>query len=134
MNYESLIDEQIMNKNGQVGIITSFSEERITVRFGNEDKTYDTRIAFKNGFLSFPNKELNKTFLMYLGLLDKKEEKLKQDIDKNRADYLKKRKMVNDIYRRLFRKNQVLQTLFGSDFVYPPFKRFKVKYALLIDK
>lgn len=134
MNYESLIDEQIMNKNGQVGVIASFSEERITVRFGNEEKTYDTRIAFKNGFLSFPNKELNNTFLMYINLLDRKEAKLKQDIDKNRKDYLKKREMVNEAYRRLYRKNEVLLFLFGKDFVYPPFKRFVKKYYLLIEK
>ncbi len=133
MNKEQFLNKEIINKNNDVGVVISFDDEHIVVKYQNEEKTYCPDVAFKNKYLSFLDDSLN--YLVDKELLNKEEseqlhEKVAQNNHKIAVNRLKK---INELYKKMSMKNQVMKCLFGGDFQYPPFIEFVKKYKYYID-
>lgn len=134
MNYNDFLNKQVVNKNNELGVVLSFDNEHIIVKYPNDEKTYNPDIAFKTGFLAFKNKSLKR--LIDQDLLDKDiaAKKKEEELAENHRKYLARRKKVNETYKRMYAKNRMLLALFGKDFIYPPIKEFEKKYKHLIDR
>ena len=131
MDYQSFIGKEVTNKNGDQGIVISFTSERITIRFNDKEDIYNPQVAFANKYLSFKedllNAEVDKEFVVKA----KEKEAAKETVHKNSIIWHKR---VNKIYQELDLKNRYLKKLFGKDFIYPPYEEFKKKYRFIIDK
>ena len=131
MDYQSFIGKEVTNKNGDQGIVISFTSERITIRFNDKEDIYNPQVAFANKYLSFKedllNAEADKEFVVKA----KEKEAAKEAVHKNSIIWHKR---VNKIYKELDLKNRYLKKLFGKDFIYPPYEEFKKKYRFIIDK
>ena len=134
MDYSVLINKTIRNKNGQEGIVVAFNNEHIVVRYSNVEKTYNPDVAFKNGFLCFVDEPLNK--LMFEETADKENKRLQreQEFENNNKAAVKRVNQINKTYKTLLKKSRMMQSLFGSDFEYPPLVEFIKKYRLFINK
>lgn len=131
MDYQKYIGKEIVNKDNLVGVVVSFDEERITVKFGDIEKCFSSKVVFSKHFLTFKddtfNKEMDEEFI------EKDKQVLKSQEDAHKVAIIR-HKRVNQIYKKLEQKNKVLMKLFGSDFIYPPYKEFKKQYKLILDK
>jgi len=134
MNYNDFLNKQVVNKNNELGVVLSFDNKYIIVKYPNDEKTYNPDVAFKTGFLAFKNKSLKR--LIDQDLLDKDiaAKKKEEELAENHRKYQARRKKVNETYKRMYEKNGMLLALFGEDFVYPPIKEFEKKYKHLIDR
>lgn len=132
MNKEQFLNKEIINKNSQRGFVMSFDEEHIVIKYEDEQKTYSTDVVFKNRFISFLDKNLN--ILIEEELANKEHQEMirKHQIAKNDEIAITRNNRVNEQYDKLYMKNCLLQTLFGCDFLYPPFVKFAKKYRRLI--
>lgn len=132
MNFELFKEKEIVNQNNERGLVVSFDEEHITVRYENNEKTYNSIISLSNKFLMFLDKNLNDEIEKYL--LDKSQQKTKEEkqAQNNNQIVVKRNKKIIKTYERLLIKNRVMKSLFGNDFLYPPYEQFKKKYRLII--
>ena len=53
MNNEKFLNQEIINKNNERGLVTFFDDDHIVIKYPNCDKIYCPEIAFKNDFLAF---------------------------------------------------------------------------------
>ena len=134
MNYSAFINKEVVNKNNQKGITISFNEEHVVVKYDSEEKTYNPDVAFKNGFLSFINSDLNKTFTEELTNKEKENELIEQQGRDNDAIAIQRNKVINEMYKKLDAKNRMMQALFGGDFKYPPYIEFYKIYKNIIKR
>ena len=133
MNKEQFLNKEIINKNNEKGVVIFFDDEHIVVKYQNEEKTYNPTVAFKNKFLSFLDKSLN--LLIDKELFNKEESKVQQEqvAQNNHKIAINRYKKINEHYKKIARKYSIMQSLFGSDFRYPPFFEFLKKYKYYID-
>ena len=133
INYMLFINQKIMNKNGEEGVVISFVNERVIVSYSGAEKTYNPEVAFGNGFLSFVDDKFAKLYqdemIAKKAIAKIKEETIKK-IDENRPIKIKR---VNEIYAKLSKKYSILQVLFGKDLFYPPYEKFVKEYKDLIN-
>ena len=133
MNYKDYINQEIVNKNNEIGIVVDFTETCITVQYPNGKKSYNPDIAFRNGFLSFSDNKIQALVNEGTSIKESIEKAKEQEIEDNRRQYLARRAKVNETFQRLNKKYMVLVSLFGDDFYYPPYAEFIKKYEKLID-
>ncbi len=134
INYHDFLNQRIISKNGEVGIVTSFDEDRIVVMYQAGAKAYRSEVAFKTGFLSFQSETLKREIDLDLLAKERAAKKKEEEIAENHRKYLARRKEANEIYKATWQKNRVLLSLFGADFVYPPLKEIEKRYGNLLDK
>ena len=48
MNKEQFLNKEIINKNNERGLVVSFDDEHIVIKYENEERTYCPDVAFKN--------------------------------------------------------------------------------------
>lgn len=132
MLLNTLINQEVLNSNGEKGIVISFDEEHIVIKYPNKEVTYVTDIILKNEFITFINPQLNKLVEEYKN--SKEEEKQNKQVikDKNEENVIELRKRINEMYKKLYYKNKMMKALFGHDFLYPPYIEFKKKYKNVI--
>ena len=131
MNYSNFINKQIINKNNQIGTVISFDKEHIVIKYDSSEKTYNPDIALKNGFLTFIDDELNqliKEDLDHKEIIIKEKEEIKKS---NNQKCTARRKQIRKMFKDLYKKYKLLQSLFGYDFIYPPYEEFKKKYKYM---
>ena len=132
MLLNTLINQEVLNSNSEKGIVISFDEEHIIIKYPNKEATYVTDIVLKNGFITFINPQLNKLVEEY------KESKKQEELDKQaikekiEENAIELRKRINEMYKKLYYKNGIMKALFGYDFLYPPYNEFKKKYKNVI--
>lgn len=132
MNFNQFVGQEIVNANNENGTVVFCDETHIVVKYQNVEKTYYPSLAFNNMFLTFKRHELDS---LIKEDLKKKDEQTKQNdalMAKNTQILNERRIRVNKIYKELYVKNCVMKSLFGSDFLYPPYVQFKNKYKHLI--
>jgi len=129
-----LVNKEIINKNGDKGIIVSFDGENIVVEYPKETKTYNLDVAFKSGFLSFSDDKYNQRMVQELSAKEELEKQKEETYKNNSKISINRRKKVNETYKILSQKGRVLKGLFGSDFEYPPLKKFVKRYRFLIEE
>ena len=124
MKFERFINKEVINKNNEKGLVISFDDDYVVVRYTDEEKTYSYEIVFKNKFLTFVDDKLNQT--IERDLLSKEQQKTKQleQITKFRKNVIKRNKRIRETFYRLSAKKSYLQTIFGYDFIYPPYSDF----------
>ena len=134
MNKEQFLNKEVINKNNERGLVISFDDEYIVIKYENKEITYCPDIAFKNKFLSFLDCSLN--LLIDEDLSIKEELKLRREKEEedNRRIFINRLKKVNELYKKISAKNAVLQSLFGRDFKYPPLIKFEKKYRCYITR
>lgn len=128
MDKQHFMNKEIINKNNEKGIVVSFDDTYIVIKYQNEEKTYNPNIAFKNGFLSFIDKDLNN--LLMEDVKNEEDKKIKEEelAVNNRKKTVARIKKLREVYWDLSFKNRRLKKLFGSDFVYPPLVEFIKKH------
>ena len=132
MNYNQLINKEVINKNNQKGVVVSCDSQYIVVKYQNEEKTYNPDIAFKSKFITFTDDNLNRLIegdLSDKAKVDNYNQELIETIHKS---VVTKNKKILDYYDKISEKNGVLQVLFGGDFLYPPYINFLKKYYRVI--
>ena len=134
MNREQFLNHEVINKNNQKGIVISFNERYIVIRYQDGDKTYNPDLAFKNGFLSFVGNNLNSLISNDLQSKDNAKAQKEKAIQKTKKEAIQRVKWINDRYQKLMKKWRYLKELFGSDFIYPPLEEFKKQYGPYINK
>ena len=134
MDYRVLINKTIRNKNGQVGIVVSFDEQHVVVRYGEVEKTYNPDVAFKNGFLCFTDETLNQLIYEESAVKEVQQRQQELEFENNNKAAVKRITHINKTFKTLLKKSQVMKSLFGSDFEYPPLIEFVKKYRLFINK
>ena len=132
MNREQFVNKEIVNKDNQKGIVVSFDENLLVVRYEKEQKTYSPDIAFKSKYLSFLDEGLNKLIDEYISNKEQEESEKEQTRIRNHSLAIARNKRVSEGYAKLSAKNDVLHHLFGKDFEYPPFVKFMKQYRHLI--
>ena len=132
MNYNQLINKEVINKNNQKGVVVSINPQYLVVKYQNEEKTYNPDIAFKSKFITFTDDNLNR--LIEGDLSDKaKADNYNQElIEAIHKSVITKNKRILDYFDKISEKNGVLQVLFGGDFLYPPYTNFIKKYYHII--
>ena len=134
MNKEQFLNKEIINKNNERGLVVSFDDEHIVIKYENEERTYCPDVAFKNKFLSFLDSTLN--ILIEEDLNQKEEQRLQheKEVADNHRKVVNRSKKINELYKKISAKNNTLQSLFGRDFQYPPFIEFEKKYRCYITR
>ena len=133
MNFKEYINQQVINKNNEVGKVISLSDDHIVIEYEEASKTYNPSITFTNHFISFVNQSLNKSFEEYLKNKESLEKQKVEEIKNIQKKYIDKKQKVNKKYDELCYKDYVLKYIFGKDFVYPPLKEFEKKYQKMIN-
>ena len=57
--YNQFINQEIVNKKGDKGIVVSLTDERITIDFPTGQIIYKPDIAFKSSFIKFVDETMN---------------------------------------------------------------------------
>lgn len=132
MNYKKYINQKIINKNNEIGLVVSFDDEHITIKYLDKKITYNSEVSFKNKYLSFIDSNLQ--YLIEQNLLSKEDQTLQREkmFEDNNKAVIKRNKAILEQYKKVSLKNKELCSLFGRDFIYPPFIKFKKKYRYLI--
>ena len=135
MNYNKFLNQPVMNKAGEKGIVVAFDKDHIVVKYENSERTYSTDITFKNKFIFFFDDELQKTIDDSVKKKENELQRKEQEFADNHKRVVALSKKVNSRYQQLSKKNNILLHLFGKDFVYPPYQMFVKKYKyIIIDK
>ena len=127
-NYEQFINQEIVNSNGVRGRVVTLTDERITIEFSNERKIFKLDLAFKSSSIKFVDESLNEQMMAIISGQEKKELENKAALNKINNEVMKRNKRACDLYFELEEKERFLKTLFGIDFIYPPFREFKKKF------
>ena len=128
MDYQLFINQQVVDYQGQTGVVVSFDKEHIVIQQNKEQTTYNPDIAFKNEAIRFVESRLNNLIKEDIESRHNAATAHQQKIDKINKEAIKRNKMASDKYIELEKKDKVLKRLFGNDFVYPPFALLKKKF------
>ena len=134
MDFQEFINQKVINKKQEEGIVVSFDKEHIVVQYEEVTKNYNPDVALKNGFLSFVDSNLQGKIKQYYVLQTEEEEKDKELKSKTAKVATRRNKDVIEKHKRLVRKAWYLQGFFGPDFIYPPLEEFEKKYNKLLIK
>lgn len=131
----TLTEKKIKNKQNEIGLVTQFDGEDITVKYSNDNiKTYKLNIAFANGYLSFLDESINEQIKNEINKQNKQDDIKQAQLVKTQVTAVKMNTNIAKRYEELESKNYILKALFGKDFEYPPYKAFMKKYRLVIPK
>lgn len=133
MNFAQFLNKKVLNKQNEKGVITSFDDEHITIKYSTFEKTYNPKITFTNGYLSLVNSKDNQQVKNYYLDQQHQDEQHEQFVKDVYTKTINKRNKINQTFKRLFFKNLKLKSLFGEDFVYKPYIEFVIKYQDFID-
>ena len=134
MNKEQFLNKEIINKNNERGLVVSFDDEHIVIKYKNEERTYCPDIAFKNKFLSFLDNSLNLSIDEDLSIKEELILQHEKEAEANRKIVINRSKKINELYKKISAKNATLQSLFGRDFQYPPLVEFEKKHRCYITR
>ena len=132
MNAQLFLNQTVINKNNERGIVVDCNDDHIIIKYKDISKTYSFDAVFKNHFLSFIDCSLNSLIDEYLSKKDEELTTHKKLIADNNAYAIKRNKEIIEKYKKLHEKELILKELFGYDFVYPPFSQFKKEYKKYI--
>ena len=131
LDFQQFVGKQIINSNGQTGVVISMTQERITVKFDTEE-IYNPDIAFKRGAIKFVDEALNKLILDDINIKEGVKEAQQQKVEKINKESKQRNKRAIDKYYELLKKQSLLKQMFGGDFIYPPLVKFIKKYPYII--
>ena len=127
MNNEKFLNQEIINKNNERGLVTFFDDDHIVIKYPNCDKIYCPEIAFKNDFLAFLDNSLNLLIKKDLTIKENLRLQHQKEAEENYLISVEKQKEIYKAYREIDAKNDFLLSLFGEDFEYPPYIEFVKK-------
>ena len=133
MNNEQFINQEVININNESGIVISFDDDYVVVKYNNTEKTYSRDIVFSNKYLAFKEQSLNQMIQEDLLLKEKTKKQQEEQFSKNRETIIDRRNRINNIYKKLLHKNEIMKLLFGNDFLYPPYVEYIKKYKHYIN-
>ena len=134
MNFNDFINQKIINKKDEEGVVISFDKERIIIKYDECEKSYNPDVALKNGFITFIDSSYQEKINRYLVLVDDETKKNEELVAKNDRIAYKRSKDVLKKHERLVKKAYILRAMFGQDFIYPPLLEFERKYHNLFIK
>ena len=97
MNYKKYINQKVINKNNEIGLVVSFDDEHITVKYLDRNITYNFEVSFKNKYLSFIDSNLQS--LVEQNLLNKEDQTLQKEkmFEENNKIVIKRNKVFSSI-------------------------------------
>lgn len=133
MDFQIFLNQNIINKNGELGIVSSIDGNNVVVQYEEVFKTYNTIIAFSKYFLKFVIDIVQNQIELYLNEVKKKQNILEEQIKDNNAKAIEKNKKfeegldkkIMERYKELWHKDYKMKQLFGQDFKYPPLRRLQ---------
>ena len=134
ISYNNYINQEIVNKNDEVGTVLSFDKDRIVIKYPNSEKTYSTEIAIKTGFIAFKDTLLEDLLKLELQKSEEEQKKKQEECAEENEKFLAHVREINHVYVELLKKNKVLCELFGNDFKYPPLVEFEKKHQQILNK
>src|SRR5574344_1024760 len=101
MNYNDFINQPIFHQNNERGVVASFDEDYIVIKYPSNEKTYKPDVAFRTGFLRFENQELQNVIEKCLQDEDALAEEAKEKQEKTAREVMVWRNAVNEQYSEL---------------------------------
>lgn len=132
LDYQKFINQQIVNKEGQTGKVVAFTKERITIEIGGVQKLFNPEIAFKCGAIKFVDDSLNQLVNQDINKSAAIKEAKQQKVEKIHKEAQRRNKRAIQRYKELCGEANLLQQVFGKDFIYPPLVEFEKKYPYVI--
>lgn len=133
MNYQLFLNQAVVNKRNESGIVKSIDETYIVVEYKDKTQSYNREIAFKNKFLIFNDPKLNQ-------MIDEEvNHKEQEQVDKEQADvearkeYILRKENIRAQFFELQSKMRTLKRLFGDDYIYKPYVEFVKRYQHMIN-
>lgn len=128
------INQKIINKSNEEGIVTSFDDEHIVVQYPHKTTTYNTKVVLEKQFIVFASEEMKQEVINYLNGETDKQNQQKAIEQKNYRIAVYRHKALQKLYKTLKYKDKVYKSLFGSDFDYPPLVEFVKKYKPYLER
>lgn len=123
MNYLEFLNKEVINKENEKGVVVSFDDINIKIRYFDKEKIYSTKISLKNKYLRFLDEKLNN--IIEEEFKEKETHKVERTNHEGRNNKFQfKSERDKEIYCELIYKDMKLKELFGYDFEYPPLKKF----------
>ena len=97
MNKEQFLNKEIINKNNERGLVVSFDDKHIVIKYENEERTYCPDIAFKNKFLSFLDNSLNLSFYEDLSIKEELKLQHEKEAEANRKIVINRSKKIKEL-------------------------------------
>ncbi len=126
-NLNVLINKEVINKNGDSGKVVSIDKYYTTVEYkSGETRKLSTELAFiDNGYLKFIDDDDNKIIKdFFKDANDAIDLENELNAKKRKEEREKEEKIKKELYA-LYLKEKFLASLFGSDFKYPTYGKFK---------
>lgn len=79
------------------GLVVSFDDETIVIKYENEERTYCPDIAFKNKFLSFLDNSLNLSFYEDLSIKEELKLQHEKEAEANRKIVINRSKKIKEL-------------------------------------
>ena len=124
MNFNIFINQTITNSRGEQGVITSINDEYVIVRYGENDKKYQTKICFQS-FLKFDDAELQQEISKFIEEINQMEKDKNQSIIKASDDAINYQKQLYEELEKYNTKEWYFHHFFGPEYEYKPKKQYK---------
>lgn len=132
MDFNQFINQHIVNKNNEIGVVKTIDDRYVVIQYSNDEKTYQLEMVFKKGFITFVKGDLNTIINEYVYDKNKEKENQERYLEECRHKASSKYKRIREMFKRLDEKNQMMKYLFGQDFIYPPYYSFLKKYRRIL--
>lgn len=124
MNFNKFINQTITNSRGEQGVITSINDEHVIVRYGENDKKYQTKICFQS-FLKFDDDKLQQEISKFIEEINQMEKDKNQSIIKASDDAINYQKQLFEELEKYNTKEWYFHHFFGPEYEYKPKKQYK---------
>lgn len=132
MSEQEFIGAKVLSSAFGEGEILHMDNGKATIAFPGGEKTLCLDIAFKSGSLRFADETMN------LAFKQKEKEASRKDAEKEAANKEKRKQFEEKIawvrkrIVELYAESKLRKKLFGDDYVYEEFERFKKEYREII--
>ena len=124
MDFNKFINQTIINSRGEQGVITSINNEHVIVRYGENDKKYQTKICFQS-FLKFDDDKLQQEISKFIEEINQMEKDRNQSIIKASDDAINYQKQLFEELEKYNTKEWYFHHFFGPEYEYKPKKQYK---------
>lgn len=124
MDFNKFINQTIINSRGEQGVITSINNEYVIVRYGENDKKYQTKICFQS-FLKFDDDKLQQEISKFIEEINQMEKDKNQSIIKASDEAINYQKQLFEELEKYNTKEWYFHHFFGPEYEYKPKKQYK---------
>ena len=117
INYKDYLNQEIINK-----------------EYTKCEKTYSSEISLKSGFIAFKDPLLQRQIQLAFQEQEEERKKKQEENALENEKFLASVREINETYKKLIEKAEILRGMFGNDFKYPPLVEFEKKHQQILNK